>query len=262
MSSPPRGWNSYDSYTWKVSEQDFLANCEAVSKVLSKSGYEYCVIDYLWFQDLDEPGTITVNSTGLRDPITKLHIDEYGRLLPASDRWPSTVVDGKSVGFKPIAEKVHAMGMKFGIHIMRGISTTAVDAKTPVLNGDGATAADIGVESELCPWWKGMMAVNLSHPAGQEYYDGLIAQYADWGVDFLKNDCIFGNQFMAAQIKAQSEAIQKTGRPIVYSLSPGNDNVADSGVKAAKQISADVNMYRVTGDDWGASSHTRRASRL
>jgi len=240
-SIPPRGWNSYDSYTWKISEEDFLDNCAAVKKLLGPFGYEYCVVDYLWFQDLD--------NKLLSDPITTLHVDDHGRLIPAPDRWPSTVVAGKSVGFKPIADKVHAMGMKFGIHIMRGISTTAVEAKSPILNGQGATAADVGMPNELCPWWKGVMAINLSHPAGQAYYDSIHQQYADWGVDFLKNDCIFGNQFMPDQIHAQAQAIEKTGRTMVYSLSPGGGDTADN-VHRAQQISHDVNMYRVTGDDW------------
>ena len=139
--------------------------------------------------------------------------------------------------------------MKFGIHIMRGISTAAVEAASPILNGQGSTAADIGVRGELCPWWKGVMAVNLSHPGGQAYYDSIHQQYADWGVDFLKNDCIFGNQFMPDQIHAQARSIEKTKRTMVYSLSPGGGNTADN-VARAQQISHDVNMYRVTGDDW------------
>eukprot|EP01052_Picozoa_sp_SAG31_P005699 SAG31_NODE_255_length_19039_cov_83.461774_5_plen_142_part_00 len=84
--SPPRGWNSYDSYTWKVSEEQFLANCAAVAKDLKPFGYEYCVVDYLWFQDLDGAG----EAGELKDPITKLHVDANGRLQPALDRWPST----------------------------------------------------------------------------------------------------------------------------------------------------------------------------
>jgi hypothetical protein len=218
--TPPRGWNSYDSYTWKVTEEDFLSNCEAMSKTLKSYGYEYCVVDYLWFQDLD------YSSQGeLKDPITKVHIDGNGRVVPALDRWPSTKASGgSSLGFKPIADKVHAMGMKFGIHIMRGISVAAVAAKSPIL-GTNATAADIGLPSELCPWWKGVMSVDLTHPAGQAYYDSIYAQYAEWGVDFIKNDCVFGNQFVPDQIKAQSKSILKTKRPIVYSLSPGADFV-------------------------------------
>jgi hypothetical protein len=145
-------------------------------------------VDYLWFQDL-QPSKAQQNCTkkALCDPITKLHIDENGRLVPAPDRWPSTVgANGKSLGFAPIAEKVHQLGMKFGIHVMRGISTAAVTAKSPILGGGGATAADIGIESELCPWWKGVMAVDVTKPAGQAYYDSIYQQYADWGVDFVK----------------------------------------------------------------------------
>ena len=109
--APPRGWNSYDSYTWKVSERAFLDNCMAMASRLKKVGYDFCVVDYLWFQDLDAVPGAAKNDLVLRDPITRMHIDEYGRLQPAPDRWPSAwAADGTSLGFKPIADKVHAMG--------------------------------------------------------------------------------------------------------------------------------------------------------
>ena len=103
----------------------FLANCKAMSKLLgpnstSGAGYEYCVVDYLWFQDLASDTTTSITTSEkaenreykeknapLSDPINKLHVDEYGRLVPAPDRWPSTWnAAGKSVGFRPIADKV------------------------------------------------------------------------------------------------------------------------------------------------------------
>ena len=287
--TPPRGWNSYDSFTWKVSEAAFLENCAAVAAMLRPSGYDYCVVDYLWFQDLqvdsaDNAATDEGSGSGhadgaysgadraalreraapLRDPITNMHIDAHGRLVPAPDRWPSTwSVDGKtSLGFAPIAAKVHALGMKFGIHIMRGISIAAVNARSPVLGMEQFTAADVANQTSesLCPWWKGVMSVNMSHPAGQAYFDSLYAQYYDdWRVDFIKNDCVFGNQFVPDQIRAnaasiRSAAARQPGRaPIVYSLSPGG-GIAPNGKQdlatLADQISGDVNMYRVTGDDW------------
>ena len=186
--------------------------------------------------------------------------------MPAPDRWPSTwsVADGKntSLGFAPIAAKVKAMGMKLGIHIMRGVSLAAVAAETPVLGFEGRyTAADIANTSDaaLCPWWKGVRSVNMSHPAGQAFYDSLYTQYAeDWGVAFVKNDCVFGNQFVPDQIHAQAKSIRTVASrrpgsaPIVYSLSPGGgfaEATLDIGT-IAPTISADVNMYRVTGDDW------------
>jgi hypothetical protein len=96
------------------------------------------------------------------------------------------------------------------------------------------------------------MSVNTTHPAGQAFFDSITQQYADWGVDFIKNDCVFGNQFVPDQILAQSAAIERSGRPIIYSLSPGATDKGASGeeTKLAMQISDKVNMYRVTGDDW------------
>ena len=207
--TPPRGWNSYDSYTWKVSEAAFLANCASVARTLRPFGWDLCVVDYLWFQDLDEAPV----AEGVGDPITTLHIDAHGRLQPAPDRWPSAA-GGK--GFKAVADRVHALGMRFGIHVMRGISTAAVAAKSPIF-GTSSTADAIALEADLCPWWKGVMSVNLSNPAGQAYYDSVYAQYSEWGVDFVcvprlltarggltpsrrrKNDCVFGNQFAKAR---------------------------------------------------------------
>jgi hypothetical protein len=57
---------------------------------------------------------------------------------------------------------------------------------------------------------------------------------------------------MPEQVKAQAASIKKTGRPMVYSLSPGGTDIGANGTEAAhaKEINADVNMYRVTGDDW------------
>lgn len=83
---------------------------------------QYVVVDFLWYRK-QEPGA-SVTSPG--------HdiIDEWGRPVPDPMRWPSTV-SGK--GFKPIADKVHAMGLKFGIHVMRGISTAAVPKNTRIL---------------------------------------------------------------------------------------------------------------------------------
>lgn len=38
--SPPRGWNSYDSFSWIISEQEFFQNAEIVSQRLRAHGYE------------------------------------------------------------------------------------------------------------------------------------------------------------------------------------------------------------------------------
>ena len=79
----------------------------------------------------------------------------------------------------------------------------AVNAKTPIKGWHGnETAADIGLKNEICPWWKGVMSVDTSKKAGQAFFDSITEQYAvDWGVDFLKNDCVFGGQFVPDQVR-------------------------------------------------------------
>ena len=68
----------------------------------------------------------------------ELSADNFGRLLPATNRFPSAA-DGK--GFKALADQIHEMGMKFGIHVMRGIPRQAVRANTPI-EGSDFKAAD------------------------------------------------------------------------------------------------------------------------
>ena len=136
--TPPRGWNSYDAFTWRVTEAEFLANCQFVADHLLSHGYEYCVVDYLWFMDLNATATDgSPWAPGEDVSPSSLHIDAHGRPLPAPDRWPSAA---GGVGFTNVAAKVQAMGLKFGIHVMRGVLSAAVVAHSPILGGGGITA--------------------------------------------------------------------------------------------------------------------------
>ncbi|CAO2828877.1 unnamed protein product [Amaranthus hypochondriacus] len=244
--TPPRGWNSYDSFCWTISEEEFLKNAELVSQRLSAHGYEYVVVDYLWYRR-KVPGAYT-DASGFDV------IDEWGRMVPDPDRWPSSK-GGK--GFSEVAKKVHDMGLKFGIHVMRGISAQAVNANTPILDTskgtayfDGGrkwTASDIGMQDRKCVWMPhGFMGVNTKSGAGKAFLRSLYEQYAEWGVDFVKHDCVFGDDLDIEEISFVSEVLRKLSRPIIYSLSPGTSVTP----AMAKEISGLVNMYRITGDDW------------
>ncbi|CAM6083804.1 unnamed protein product [Calypogeia fissa] len=244
--TPPRGWNSYDSFSWIVSEEEFLQNAEYVAENLLEHGYEYVVVDFLWYRK-HEPG-VTIWSAGYDI------IDEWGRPLPDPARWPSTA-GGK--GFKPIADKVHAMGLKFGIHVMRGIDTAAVQQNTPILcnkdcpdgfQGQSWTAKDIALPGGQCSWMPACFtSVNTSSAGGIAFINSLYQQYAEWEVDLIKNDCVFGvDDLNVAEIAAVGKAIGSTGRPILYSLSPGVSATPDLG----KQVAHLSHMYRITSDDW------------
>ena len=58
-------------------------------------------------------------------PSADLVIDVFGRLMPAVNRVCSAANGG---GFKPLADEVHGKGLKFGIHIMRGIPRPTAEA--------------------------------------------------------------------------------------------------------------------------------------
>ncbi|KMT07776.1 hypothetical protein BVRB_6g146990 [Beta vulgaris subsp. vulgaris] len=244
--TPPRGWNSYDSFCWTISEEEFLKNAELVSQRLHAHGYEYVVVDYLWYRR-KVPGAYT-DASGFDV------IDEWGRMVPDPDRWPSSK-GGK--GFTEVAKKVHSMGLKFGIHVMRGISAQAVNANTPILDttkgvayiegGRKWTASDVGMKERKCVWMPhGFMSVNTKLGAGKAFLRSLYEQYAEWGVDFVKNDCVFGDDLDIEEISLVSEVLRKLSHPILYSLSPGTSVTP----AMAKEISGLVNMYRITGDDW------------
>uniref|UniRef100_A0A7N0UAP0 Alpha-galactosidase n=1 Tax=Kalanchoe fedtschenkoi TaxID=63787 RepID=A0A7N0UAP0_KALFE len=243
---PPRGWNSYDSYSWIISEREFLQNAQLVAKHLKPFGYEYVVVDYLWYRRKVEGA--------YSDSLGYDVIDEWGRMLPDPARWPSSR-GGK--GFAEVAKKVHDMGLKFGIHVMRGISTQAVNANTPIFDSDkgGAyeesgrrwRAGDIGMKERKCAWMpNGFMSVNLETGAGKAFVRSLYRQYAEWGVDFVKHDCVFGEDFDLPEITYVSKVLAELDRPILYSLSPGTSVTP----AMAKQVSGLANMYRITGDDW------------
>ncbi|CAH9108446.1 unnamed protein product [Cuscuta europaea] len=243
---PPRGWNSYDSFSWVITEKQFLQNAELVAQRLKPNGYEYVVVDYLWYRKKVD-GAYT-NSLGFDV------IDEWGRMQPDPSRWPSSA-GGR--GFTEVAAKVHSLGLKFGIHVMRGVSTQAVNSSTPILDiqmgktyeegGREWKASDIGIKERACAWMNnGFMSVNTKSGAGRAFLRSLYQQYADWGVDFVKHDCVFGTDLDLDEITVVSEVLKDLNRSITYSLSPGVDVTPEM----AKEVSSLVNMYRVTGDDW------------
>src|SRR5262249_19520410 len=211
---PPLGWNSWDAYGTTVTEAEVKANADFMAKNLKLHGWQYVVVDIQW-SDPD------ARAHGYRRN-AELAMDANGRLIPAANRFPSS--EGGR-GFKPLADYIHGLGLKFGIHIMRGIPRRAVQANLPVL-GSTARAADIADVHSVCPWNNDMYGVDMSRAGGQQYYDSIVKLYADWGVDFIKADDI-ARPVHHDEIAALHRAIAKTGRPIVLSLSPGPATLKD-----------------------------------
>ena len=232
--TPPMGWNSWDSYGPSVRENEVKANTDFLSGHLARYGWKYVVVDIEWYQpDAHAHGYI---------PRGRVTMDPFGRFIPAENRFPSAKAD---LGFKPLASYVHSKGLLFGIHIMRGIPREAVDKNLPI-QGTPYHAADIADKVNVCKWPKmeDTYGVDMSKPGAQAYYDSIARLYASWGVDFIKADDM-SRPFRGPEIHALSLAIQKTGRPIVLSLSPG-----PAPIEEYAHLKTDANMWRISNDFW------------
>lgn len=238
--TPPMGWNSWDCYGAAVNEEQLLGNAEYMRDHLKQYGWQYVVCDIQWYEPKAKNNDY--------NNFTELCMDEYSRLIPAENRFPSSK-GGR--GFKPIADKIHAMGLKFGIHIMRGIPRQAVHSNTKIL-GSEKTARQIAHHFSLCPWNTDMYGVNPNADGAQQYYNSLFELYASWGVDFVKVDDIANTEFKPhdpysakAEIEMIRKAIDSCGRDMVLSLSPG-----PAQLDRAEHLSENANMWRMTGDFW------------
>lgn len=234
--TPPMGWNSYDAYGSSVTEDEVLANARYLQEHLLPHGWTYVVIDARWYDAVSPRDDRQFNRerTG-----AKLSADAWGRLLPAPNRFPSAA-DGQ--GFKPLADRIHALGLKFGIHLMRGIPRQAVKAATPIADS-AFTAADAGDPASICKWCPDMYGVRAT-AAGQAWYTAMFRLYASWGLDFVKVDDL-SEPYAAAEIEMIRRAIDASGRAIVLSTSPGPTPVAQ-----AKHIQSLANQWRISGDFW------------
>jgi len=228
--TPPMGWNSWDSYGQTINEAQFRANADWMAKHLKKVGWQYVVIDEGWY--LQNPGS---------DPKEyKFQMTDDGRFVPDPGRFPSAA-DG--AGFKPLADYIHSLGLKFGLHIIRGIPREAV-AKSMAIAGSPFHAADAADQSDACPWNIYNWGVK-ANDAGQAYYDSIARQYAGWGVDFIKADCIADHPYKPEEIRMLADAIKKSGRKMVLSLSPG-----PTALEHADEVAKYAEMWRICDDFW------------
>lgn len=242
--NPPMGWNSYDYYDTTVYEKDVRANAEYMTKHLKPFGYEYIVVDIQW----SDPDAGKNRPQEQYISFNHICLDEYSRQLPTENRFPSAA---NKAGFKPLADYVHGLGLKFGIHIMRGVPRYAAHTHIK-LKGTNATANQIASPYSISKWNGDMYGVLHDRTGAQEYYNSLFELYASWGMDFVKvNDICNTNMYEKNPYSAEKEiemihkAIAAYGRPMVLSLSPG-----PAVIEKAWHLEKYANMWHITDDFW------------
>ena len=231
--TPPMGWNSWDGYGTTINENEFKTNAQWFAIHLKPAGWKYVVIDMEWF---------VTNPTGQgNSKNSHFSLDGQGRYTPALNRFPSAKNDA---GFKPMADYAHSLGLKFGIHILRGIPKEAVEKNLPIADAS-FRASDAADNSDTCPWNPDNFGIDPRKPAAQAYYDSIARLYAGWGVDLIKVDCIASHPFKGEDIRMLAQALRKTGRPIVLSLSPGPAPLEKVG-----ELRKYAQMWRISDDVW------------
>ncbi|MGA2854713.1 MAG: glycoside hydrolase family 27 protein [Verrucomicrobiota bacterium] len=226
------GWNSWDCYGAGVWESNVIANADYIAKFLKPHGWDIVTIDIQWYEPLAHTDAYRRGAV--------LEMDANGRLLPATNRFPMTAA---TRSFKPIADYLHAKGLKFGLHLLRGIPRQAVVNKLPVL-GTPYTAADIAKTNSLCAWNGDMYGVDMTRPGAQEYYDSVFALMASWDLDYVKVDDL-SSPYHTDEIEAIRKAIDRSGRKIVFSTSPGATPVSQG-----EHIETHANLWRISNDFW------------
>ncbi len=228
---PPMGWNTWNVYLGVPDENILKKSADYMRKNLLGSGYEYFVIDALWYSN---------DTTG------EWSFDEYGVLQPDCIKFPH--------GILSFSNYVHSLGLKFGIHMMRGINTRVVNQGCKV-KGTGISVDDIVDYGSPCSWSdsNGWYGVKTDSPYAQHWYDSIVTQFAEWNVDFIKYDDL-GSPIKKEEIIFIENAINKCGRDMVLSLSPGNNaETADAGF-----YSTHSTMWRITGDFWDDQKNFKR----
>ena len=231
-STPPLGWNSWDGYGTTVNERQVESNAKWISQNLKQFGWQYVVVDMEWFVTNPIPEG---NSKSF-----EYAIDAYGRYVPAPNRFPSST--GGS-GFRPLGDYIHSLGLRFGIHILRGIPKQAAERNLPIA-GTKYRASEAANNSDTCPWNFDNYGLK-SNDSGQAYYDSIAQLYASWGVDLIKIDCIGSHPYRGEEIRMVSEALEKTGRRIVLSLSPGA-----APIEKLDEMRKYAQMWRISDDIW------------
>jgi hypothetical protein len=232
--TPPLGWNSFDSYGVNIYEEVAMKEIDAFIEKFAPHGYEYFVIDNGWFASPKSQmfKGYLVPVADKTNPV-EVTVNEYGIPVPSKQYFPN--------GLKPMIDKLHAKGLKFGVHLMRGIPRIAVEKNLPI-KGTKFTAKDIHTTFNDCTWCIFMHGVDMTKPGSQEYYNSVFKQFAEWEIDFVKVDDV---THFAAEIEGYVKAIENCGRPIVLSLSAGGT----SNVKYLETYRK-TNMVRTTPDIW------------
>lgn len=149
--TPPMGWSSWNAFATDITEEKILGVAQALKKTgLAAKGYRYVNMDDGWWQKRRQPD---------------------GRLQIRTGQFPSAAVGGaEQTSFKPLTDKLHAMGLKAGIYsdLGRNSCSQAYSPDAPNMPQGSVEEREIGLYGHTDQDIKLFMG--------------------DWGFDYVKVD--------------------------------------------------------------------------
>jgi hypothetical protein len=217
-STPPMGWSSWNAFGTDIDEAKILGSAQRlVDSGLAAKGYRYVNIDDGWALRRQMPD---------------------GHMVVRPDRFPSSVTGGAST-FRPLTDKLHAMGLKAGIYSDLGRNT--------------CSQAYSGSDTDLPKGTVLEREIGLYGHIDQD----IALFFGDWGFDFIKVD--------GCGLRAYGPGSQKVQSGEYRALTPVLDleSVARSNIPAVQaefnQINAALKRSKPDGDFllslcvWGAA---------
>lgn len=178
--TPPMGWNSWNIYASKITQELVLANAKAmVSSGLINHGWTYMNIDDVW--------------QGRRG-------GEFHAILPDSSTFPD---------MQGLCNEVHDIGLKIGIYSTPWVESYGHRIGGSAQNPEGSferTKQNVPRNKKIFPYAIGPY----------KFWDRDVKQWAKWGFDYLKYDW---NPIELPETKAMYDLLRHSGRDIVFSLS-------------------------------------------
>ena len=224
-----------------VTEAEVLANAAWLKEHLQPLGWDTVVVDFRWY-DSKADGIRVQNPEGVTiDAIWPVHSADESFSLRRRRRTAST----------RSPTRLHAMGLKFGIHIMRGIPRGLLRQNPPIAGSEFKAAQAVLPEGDIEPHLRleprHVRRGRRRPTAGKAWYASIAQQYASWGVDYIKCDDIadmFRGRFYAAtKSKRCPPRCGQTDHSIVLSLSPGPSPVMHEHLETIRQPMAHLGGF-------------------
>ena len=184
---PPMGWYSGFSND-PTTESSLLTATTYISEYLKAFGYEYIIIDDSWYAGGES--------------------NEHGFYIPTATQFTSAE---NGIGFKLLADYIHRLKLKFGLHISPYVPDSAVLKN--ICLPDGKT--HIGEITKLV---NDQYVIDFDKFGAASYYEYLFKLYASWGVDLIYIDL---TQFNYDDLSYISDALKSCDRNmLLYVASP------------------------------------------